>query len=379
MKNQLTILFLLISSLAFSQGTLISVSGWNAYVALPASYAANPTKVYPTIVFFPGLGEVGTIASKVIAQGPSAYVKQLGNTTLGGTEFIVISLQPPAAYPVETVIQAKLSILKSSYRIDPKRLYLTGLSHGGWCSTTFVTGDPLGGPYTYASQVAAVVDVEGVMPDDNAPYPALFDNFAKSGGKLLSFEQKLDNRGAPTRVNRMNATVPGSAIYIQTNFGTGGHCCWNDFYGGNGVQPGKFMINGKSQNMYEWLTSLAPVFIPAPVVTTPASFTVEVGTAFSYQVVATNNPTSYTAVQLPTGLTISSTGLISGTPTTVQTTAPQISATNAGGTGTALFGFTINAKPKVISMVQTIIDNENTGCSIKITYYTDGTFIKEKL
>jgi len=377
--KKLTILLLLISSVAFGQGTLIKVNNWNAYVALPPSYAANPTKAYPTIIFFPGLGEVGTNAALLYKQGVSAYVKQGWNCTIGTTEFIVISLQPPAAYPAEVLVQERINTLKSLYRVDTKRLYLTGLSMGGWVSTTFVTGDAYGGPYTYASQVAAVVDVQGVVPDDNQPYPNLWDNYAKAGGKLLSFEQRLDNRGAPTRVNRMNAAVPGSAIYMLTNFGSGGHCCWDNFYGGNGTQPSKFLINGVSQNMYEWLSGTAPVVIPPPVVTVPSSFSVVVNTPFSYQVVASNNPTSYTAIQLPTGLTISNTGLISGTPTVIQTVAPQVSATNAGGTGTALFGFTIIAPPKVVARELIINDYINGGCSVKITFYTDGSFTEIKL
>lgn len=247
--------------------TLTKIDGWNAYVHLPSTYNSN-TKTYPTIIFFPGLGEVGTTASMVIANGPGAYITQgwNGNVSVDGStvEFIVISLQPAAAYPTEEVINKKLQLIKSQYRVDPKRLYLTGLSMGGWVATTFVTGDLLGGPYNYASQIAAVVEVQGVVPDDNNPYPDLFDNFAKSGGKLLGFEQRLDNRGMPTRVNRMNATVPGSAIYVQTNFGTGGHCCWEQFYGGKGVQPGVFNLGGINQNLYQWMArqSLKTVSVP---------------------------------------------------------------------------------------------------------------------
>jgi hypothetical protein len=250
-----------VTAAATSTGqTLTNIGGWNAYVHLPTNYNGT-TKTYPTIIFFPGLGEVGTTASAVIANGPGAYITQgwNGNVTVDGStvEFIVISLQPLAAYPTETIINQRIQTIKSLYRVDPKRLHLTGLSHGGWCSTTFVTGDPLAGPYTYASQIASVVEVQGVTPDDNKPYPDLFDNFVKSGGKFLGFEQRLDNRGMPTRVNRMNTTVPGSAIYFQTNFGTGtqagSHCCWEQFYGGRGVLPFNFTYGGITQNIYQWM------------------------------------------------------------------------------------------------------------------------------
>ncbi len=248
--------FFFLSGILRSQQSLTQINGWNAYVHLPANYNST-TRTYPTIIFFPGLGEIGTVASKVILYGPGAYIAQGwdGNVVVDGNtiEFIVISLQPPAAYPNEVAVNQKIQTIKSLYRIDPNRLHLTGLSHGGWCGSTFITGDPYGGPYTYASQIAAVVEVQGVVPDDNSPYPTLFDNYAASGGKLLGFEQIFDNRGMPTRVNRMNATVPNSAIYKQTNFGGGGHCCWAQFYGGGGTQPGIFLLAGVNQNLYQWL------------------------------------------------------------------------------------------------------------------------------
>jgi hypothetical protein len=248
--------------------TLTNIGGWNAYVHLPSSYNSS-TKTYPTIIFFPGVGQVGTNASAVIADGPGAYLTQgwNGNVVVDGStvEFIVISLQPPAAYPTETIINQRIQTIKSLYRIDPKRLHLTGLSHGGWISTTFVTGDPLAGPYTYASQIASVVEVQGVIPNDNTPYPDLFDNFVKSGGKFLGFEQTLDNRGMPTRVNRMNTTVPGSALYFPTSFGTKGHGYWEQYYGGKGVQPGVFNMAGVNQNMYQWMARQAlKTVTPAP-------------------------------------------------------------------------------------------------------------------
>lgn len=260
--------FFLFTATLRSQQTLTQINGWNAYVHLPANYNST-TITYPTIIFFPGIGEVGTNPASLIAYGPGAYITQgwNGNVVIDGNtvEFLIISLQPPAGYPNEIAINQKIQTIKSLYRVNPNKLYLTGLSHGGWCATTYVTGDPYGGPYTYASQIAAVVEVEGVKPDDNAPYSNLFDNFALSGGKLLGFEQIFDNRDIPTRVARMNSTVPNSGIYIPTNFGGGGHCCWSQFYGGQGLQPGIFLLGGVNQNLYQWMARQSLAGGPLPV------------------------------------------------------------------------------------------------------------------
>lgn len=64
---------------------------------------------------------------------------------------------------------------------------------------------------------------------------------------------------------------------------------------------------------------------------TSTSATGVVSTAFSYQILATGNPTSFTATGLPGGLTMNSSGRISGTPTATGTTTVQVTATNIYG------------------------------------------------
>ena len=82
----------------------------------------------------------------------------------------------------------------------------------------------------------------------------------------------------------------------------------------------------------------------APVITSPTTASGTVGQNFSYQIVANNSPTSFGATGLPAGLTVStSTGLISGTPSSAGTSAVTISATNSAGTGTGTVTVTISA------------------------------------
>ncbi|MGA2458162.1 MAG: putative Ig domain-containing protein [Terriglobales bacterium] len=92
--------------------------------------------------------------------------------------------------------------------------------------------------------------------------------------------------------------------------------------------------------------NIAAAPIPAPVITSATTASGTVGSAFSYQITASNTPTSYGATGLPAGLSVNSTsGLISGTPTTAATSTVTLRATNSGGTGSASLTLTINPAP----------------------------------
>lgn len=83
-----------------------------------------------------------------------------------------------------------------------------------------------------------------------------------------------------------------------------------------------------------------------PVITSSLAASGSLGTAFTYQITASNAPSNFGASGLPAGLSITtSTGLISGTPTTPGGYSVPISATNAGGTGTATLTLTISSPP----------------------------------
>src|SRR5262249_13357430 len=83
------------------------------------------------------------------------------------------------------------------------------------------------------------------------------------------------------------------------------------------------------------------VGLSPPAITSALTASGTVGQAFSYQIAATNSPTSFGATGLPTGLGVNTTnGVISGTSSAAGTTNVTISATNAAGTGSATLALT---------------------------------------
>ncbi len=77
----------------------------------------------------------------------------------------------------------------------------------------------------------------------------------------------------------------------------------------------------------------------------------KVGQSFTFTITASNSPTSYGASNLPTGLSINSTtGVISGTPTTAGTYTITLSASNAGGTGTGTQMLTVSVAPLTLTI-----------------------------
>lgn len=105
-----------------------------------------------------------------------------------------------------------------------------------------------------------------------------------------------------------------------------------------------------------------------PVITSSTTASGATGAPFSYQITSTNAPTSYSASPLPPGLTVNtSTGLISGIPTTVGSYSVTVCAANANGTSCQIVVITITLGLPVISSATSAICGVNLPCSYQIT------------
>lgn len=83
--------------------------------------------------------------------------------------------------------------------------------------------------------------------------------------------------------------------------------------------------------------------VSAPVITSPLTASGTVGSLFSYQIAASNTPTSFNAVGLPSGLSVNtSSGIISGTPAIAGTSNVTITASNGSGSDSKTLVLTVN-------------------------------------
>ncbi len=243
---------------------LTTFNSWNAYVKLPTDYNdIGNTSSYPIILFIVGLGEVGTDASDLLVSGPSKFIQSGwdGKVNVDGTiiDPIIVSLQPSSAWPIPTSVHTRIQTILNAYRVDLNRIYFTGLSMGGWALQLATVYKSTPSDYSYMDRTTAIVNVQGVKPEDSGanyastpPYPQRFGEYAMRGGKYVGFEQSADFRDIQTIVNTMNATASGSAIFIATSYGGGGHGFFDEYYNPTKVFSA-LGTTGISQSIYQWM------------------------------------------------------------------------------------------------------------------------------
>lgn len=305
-----------------------NVNGFWEY--LPRNYNVDLTSRYALLVFFHGAGEQGsdqsmTTLNRVLRAGPPKLINTGGfpdSFFVAGQwhKFVVISpqikngivgvsstIQPST---VEAVIQYALS----TYRIDPTRIYLCGLSMGGGA-----VWDYAGSSLTAASKLAAISVAAGAA--DLTTQQA--NNIAEGDLPVLATHNLDDNVISASRtvanIAAINAYSPGiSPAPRPVYWNLGGHNVWRRTF--EDILPGS-TPNGNLRDtlgisVYEWFLQQFRAAVVLPV--TWQSFTVrgESGTAYlqwtvsnqvnvkEYVVEKSNNGrqwTTVTAVQAQTG------------------------------------------------------------------------------
>ena len=127
---------------------------------LPDKYQASK-KNWPLILFLHGAGERGNDLSKVEVHGPPKLVAKEGRDF----PFVIVSPQCPADDWWGSALQiaalgALLDDVVLRYRIDRRRIYVTGLSMGGYGTWSLAVAHP--------NRFAAIAPICGGGNPDNA-------------------------------------------------------------------------------------------------------------------------------------------------------------------------------------------------------------------
>lgn len=221
--------------------------GYLTYV--PEDYYKNPSTKYPVLLFLHGSGEKAWQPQDL---SQLQYVKKNGPPFLisQGKDFpfIVISPQCPfngwdditndnyktSSFLPGQFVNEIFDVITSQYRIDPSRVYLTGLSMGGSSVWSYLSQ-----PY---NRLAAAIPIAG-WADANSACTVAKQNIA-----IWTFQGELDGAaGVKNMVDNINTCKPAPTTPAKlTVFAGQKHEVWDQVYKntGAGIAP---------DNIYDWL------------------------------------------------------------------------------------------------------------------------------
>lgn len=335
------------TSLSFYGAAVVQASVGDPFAYTFTSYPSGSSR-YESTTLPDGLvlnSQTGAITGTPTTPG-TAQVKITAKSgpypSISGTVTIVVTETPPLPIlKVSSDIRGKLGSAFETqlYASDnPRAFAISGLPPGLTVNSTNgrITGTPTAAgvyPITIrltnasgTSEIAGVITIASAPPTlvyragqeltlgvsrtispSTASYATLYEATGLPPGLVLDPKTAYIS-GTPTALGSYPVTVTASSI--------------------NGSDTAKFVVNVVSP--------------PTPVVSSYSTMKGNVGTSLSFTLSAAYSPGSYSASNLPPGLSLNrATGAITGTPTTAGTYPVSISATNSGGTGTATILFTI--------------------------------------
>ncbi len=201
----------------------------NYLLFLPKGYDAKAEKRWPLMLFLHGAGERGTDVWKVTTHGPPKYVG-----THPDFPFILVSPQcPERQIWSREVLLGLLDEITRKYAVDPGRVYLTGLSMGGY--GTWDLG------LTHPERFAAIVPICGggqiisvlLSSRDNAQALKTLGVWAFHGGKdpVVPLEESQRMVDALKKVGAQDVKL---TVYPEA-----GHDSWTETY--------------NNPELYDWL------------------------------------------------------------------------------------------------------------------------------
>jgi predicted peptidase len=185
---------------------------------LPRGYQKSDQR-WPLMLFLHGAGETGTNLTKVKAHGPPKLVE-----SAPGFPFIVVSPQSVRRGWNVELLNALLDDIIQNYRVDKDRVYLTGLSMGGFGTWSLAAAHP--------EKFAAIVPICGGGKPSDASKLATLPIWAFHGAK--------DPTVPLQRSREMVEAVQAAGGKVKfTVYPEAPHDCWTQTY--------------NNPQLYQWL------------------------------------------------------------------------------------------------------------------------------
>ncbi len=185
---------------------------WNYLLYLPEKYDEKSDKIFPLLLFLHGGGESGTNINKVKKHGPPAQIAS-------GREFPFIVLAPQNPHKKrlwdETAIMALLDAIEKQYRVDPNRVYLSGLSRGAYSAWRLAV--------QYPDRFAALIVISGEAPMNYASWIGDLPIWVFHGDSDKSIDVSSSERMVESL--RQSGNRAKLTIYTDT-----GHDAWTRTY-----------------------------------------------------------------------------------------------------------------------------------------------------
>lgn len=183
------------------------------YLYYPSEYHENPEQRFGLLLFLHGGGESGAALEEIKKNGPPKLLAE-------GKQFPFLVLAPQNPHKrkwwnIHAVVQL-LDVIIANNRVDPKRIYLTGLSRGGSAAWDLAV--------QYPDKWAAMAVVCGMTPE---PYAHWIDKelpiwvFHGSEDKVISVSE---SDGMVEKLNEMGYDVN------YTRYENVGHNSWERAY-----------------------------------------------------------------------------------------------------------------------------------------------------
>ncbi len=296
----------------------------------------------------------GVISGTTTATGTSNVTISAVNSTGTGSAILSLIVLPPPPVITSATTATASNDVGFSYQItasnNPTTYHASGLPSGlhASSSTGIISGTTTA---TGTSNVTisaintggtgTAILVLAVLP----PHPSITSSLVATASNGVSFTYQITASFNPSSFNAAN--LP-SGLLVNTS---------------SGLISGTTTATGTSDVTISAIntggtgsaTLVLTVLPPPPVITSATSATAVAGLPFSYLITASNNPTSYNASNLPTGLSVNaSTGVISGTASGSGTANVTITASNSGGSGSGPLTLAIIPQPPPVILTGTL-------------------------